>query len=342
MSRSHSGTLALRRRGFTLIELLVVIAIIAVLVGLLLPAIQKVREAANRASSQNNLKQLGLAVNNCNGTYGHCPPAGPGCFPATSNNTDWGLHSLPSRFGTMHYFLLPFVEQDNAYSAAEINANGTQAGNSWRSSAVVKVFQAPGDPSMTADGRTWSGRGATSYAANWHSFRGGWDEDWQYGGKSKIPTSFPDGTTNTIAFMEWYAVCGNSSGSTGDVYVEHIWGEDGQNSNPSAEVPGRAGNNGANARFTPTWWAYYGPNWINNGWGVTKLDPNYPLRYITLPQTKPNKNDCNPRRLQSLTSGGIQVGMVDGSVRSVSTDVSLVSWAYAITPDDGQILGSDW
>ena len=102
-----------RWRGFTLIELLVVIAIIAILIGLLVPAVQKVREAAARTQSLNNLKQMSLALHNCNDTYQKLPSANGGFPMANWNNAQ------PSQHGTLQYFLLPFIEQDNVQRLAE-------------------------------------------------------------------------------------------------------------------------------------------------------------------------------------------------------------------------------
>jgi prepilin-type N-terminal cleavage/methylation domain-containing protein len=337
-----------RQRGFTLIELLVVIAIIAILIALLVPAVQKVREAAARTNSANNLKQIGIAVHAIHDAHKKIPVT-TGCFPV-GELPNWGMNRTPSAFGTLHYYLLPYVEQAPAYNKTTLNT--------WRHSwdnppgqadNIVPVYLAANyDPSLdaTQDFKHWDRRAATSYSSNWHAFGGGWGQDWQVGGKARIPSSFPDGTSSTIAFFERYAVCGDVrlDWSNNRKHTRRIWAEDGQLPGPISQ------------RYYPSTQCWSSPAyWIDLPGGYDPHPPlDYPVekrvgqaffgssRYFSLPQVAPPIDLCEPPRLQAFGASGIQVVLMDGSVRGVAPNTSVATWVRAIVPNDGFTMGNDW
>src|SRR3954454_17350184 len=126
------------RPGFTLIELLVVIAIIAILIGLLLPAVQKVREAAARSKCQNNLKQLGLAIHNYESSNKKLPSPGEGVIPNTATK-DYDSHSFFT-------YVLPYVEQDAAYRLFDLTKvynDGSAPNNQVAAKTQISIFECP-------------------------------------------------------------------------------------------------------------------------------------------------------------------------------------------------------
>ena len=161
-----------RRSGFTLIELLVVIAIIAILIGLLLPAVQKVREAAARMSCSNNLKQIGLAFMNYESAYNHFPQGAYDLDPRLSGSPLSAYDEFPPAYGATpccnashpdgwnHFFrILPFIEQDNVYKLADFGAPPVNTINSTRvAQSLIKTYYCPTRRGPTGYGSALTGR----------------------------------------------------------------------------------------------------------------------------------------------------------------------------------------
>jgi prepilin-type N-terminal cleavage/methylation domain-containing protein len=315
------------RRGFTLIEVLVAIAIIAVLVGMLLPAVQKVRDAAARIKCANNLKQLGLAAHNYHDSQGHLPPV-IGYYPPAGDT-----------FGTCFFHLLPHLEQENLYRSAiglvpfpapDGPTLAYYPGNSNVYSHRVNVFLCPSDPSVGPAGVVAINGvsfGASSYAPN-AMVISNWPTPSPQGRTAFGAIS--DGLSNTILFAEKYARCTNTvlapqfqDGGCAWAYGAapmFLW-------LPQPMTPTR---NGFGPGFAIRGFVQLGaPNAIGEG-----------SRFQVQPT--PFIGNCDPTRASTSHASGIQVGLADGSVRTLAPTITGTTWWAAVTPREGETPGLDW
>jgi prepilin-type N-terminal cleavage/methylation domain-containing protein len=310
-----------RWKGFTLIELLVVIAIIAILIALLVPAVQKVREAAARTQCSNNLKQMGVAMHNFHDNWKSFPPLnGPFTQPPPAagqpNNPPWA---------NPLFYILPFIEQNTFYTSCyDPNVDGNNSSNGYRPWLnrwyPIPTYICPSDPTIPANGlgsniqlASWQDNPSlTTYACNAQVFAAvdvnfNVTDTWSW--RSKMPASIPDGTSNTIMFAERLGMCG--------YYM-----------NNTAFPPGSGGN-------VWNWW---------DGDSATPTFAYFSIGVGSMFQIEPYPPEINCNVLNASTphAGGMQVGLVDATVRTVTASMTPTTWWAACTRKGGENLGPDW
>ena len=335
--------------AFTLIELLVVIAIIAVLVGMLLPAVQKVREAANRITCTNNVKQFALATHMYTDTTGGVPQLW------------YQTIASPRETGSLFFYLLPYIEQQSIYDLAGAGQiGGVKRASNIVNDKVINVYICPSDPTNPSnrdDGGVsfvpnYSGTltrnpltnelavTGMSYAANILIFDPNplADVNNDSTAPSRLSTfssmalAMPDGTSNTICFAHRYKVCSSSLFGT----TRNLWWGNPRHSNGIKNCPGfgfleysRDHSRQGNRRF------------IALGSGASFSSSASPDSGIPF-QTTPALDFCQQNVTQSPHPGVMITGLGDGSVRTVSASISTRTWYYACHPYDGTVPGSDW
>ncbi len=322
------------RKGFTLIELLVVIAIIAILIGLLLPAVQKVREAAARMQSGNNLKQIGLAVHTYHDAQNGMPPTSECNYAYTVLPTNANSYSV--RGSCLYTFtqILPYLEQQALFD--QYKAGGT-------TTVDLKMFQDPSDatigqttsvgvssylPGLSQDiyyvqspYQYRSGQGVWSPSSYVYTYTGGSRDGTQTVSGSKkrlISQIFADGASNTLLVGERVAFCSTSTTST-----------------TVGNTVSRTSSGG-----TGLWRSVSGPSSFYYSYTSGSISQGGPIGF----KSGVTAANCGPffgSYYMTTRSGPVQIVLGDGSVRGINANLSAAMAKNLFNPADGGVVNLD-
>jgi type II secretory pathway pseudopilin PulG len=291
------------RHGFTLFQLLLVLAILVILLALLLPAVQKVREAAARTQSQNNLKQIGLATINYADTFQGTLP------PGVDDN----------HFSTAAY-TLAFIEQDNLFKTIDFKKSIDDKANAKARQTVIKTYLSPRDPLPSVKAE-W---GATNYLFNDQVFV-------PSSKKMRFPQSITDGTSNTILSGE--TLKGDGKTTATDVRRQYVLlkKEDLKATGPNSGVKYFKDNKNIAGDRCASWMdGSFLQGTFNGRLRINDERPDVSCGGVS-----------GVSALRSFDQI-VDVGMLDGSVRIINLGISHDTWKAAMTPSAGDILGPDW
>jgi prepilin-type N-terminal cleavage/methylation domain-containing protein len=363
-----------RHRGFTLIELLVVIAIIAILIGLLVPAVQKVREAAARTQSANNLKQMALAMHNYQDSNKVLPPTF-GWRPKPSSSANPPV-SPGGAYGTGFFHILPFVEQGPLYQQSLTTqyyvyitgGNGSITAYTFPPYASTTTQTGPGTPTIYSYhydytkapynyGYIYDYKVTYSNYPTYTYLSGGVKAYWAQSISSPVPVFMAPGDPSLYSMTYAYVsyLLNSQVFDIEGIKLQTI--RDGT-SNTMFLAEGYASCYGSTYRYgyynqsIPGYTYTYSYSLTYPNSPSSNYSYNYSYGYSYIPsfsgvsgktfQSQPSMYSCDGSVPQSLSAGSIQVAMGDGSVRGVTSDVTPTSWAAALTPNGNDIVGGDF